>query len=460
MGNQQSRSKDKDSRLWSTWIQAEKEQLQHQFDLITKNDTSGKPELPDYFSKDLYSCIVKQLQSQDISHYIKVANATIRSKDTSVIYSIFQSAVGKDQISLETFVSWVINSSIPIWFESGSSCKWSYSNQSSNLLVKYILTYAQEKEKQKNDTMAWLDDNNKETAEQQAEESWETKVTTSPSKITEAEFIQWIDNTPAFISLFQLVMEFILLGGEPSNKSDNLHKRRIDYISSPQLQQHNDKDLKKLFGKNKFSSLLDPFSYFMLTQYLPLDALSWSDYEKNQRKVTQDLQHSLIFSSRRDGNSWQVFVNKIVSKGATIIIVKTKDGSLFGGYADDAWEYARTDWYGNSSNFLFKLSDKYGAWRGVNSNDHYQYLCWGKKSLPNGFGMGGQFDYAGLWINSDFIHGHSRAGPLSTTYSSPQLSKNDTFIVDEVEGTLIILVLNIARLLIQRLNSLASETTC
>lgn len=48
--------------------------------------------------------------------------------------------------------------------------------------------------------------------------------------------------------------------------------------------------------------------------------------------------------------------------------------------------------------------------------------------------MGGQFDYAGLWIDSDFLHGHSKAGPLCTTYQSPQLSTSETFEVEEVEG--------------------------
>lgn len=48
--------------------------------------------------------------------------------------------------------------------------------------------------------------------------------------------------------------------------------------------------------------------------------------------------------------------------------------------------------------------------------------------------MGGQFDFCGLWINSDIINGNSKATPLSSTYSSPQLSKKQEFKVDEIEG--------------------------
>ncbi|KAI7904096.1 TLD-domain-containing protein, partial [Cokeromyces recurvatus] len=121
------------------------------------------------------------------------------------------------------------------------------------------------------------------------------------------------------------------------------------------------------------------------------------------------------------------------------VIIKANDGSIFGGYVDEALRYMNTGWYGNASNYLFRLEPSYGAWEGNEEhNDHFQYLCWGKKSLPNGFGMGGQFDYAGLWIESDFNQGHSRAGPLCTTYHSPQLpSLSENFLIDEIEVWLV-----------------------
>lgn len=61
-----------------------------------------------------------------------------------------------------------------------------------------------------------------------------------------------------------------------------------------------------------------------------------------------------------------------------------------------------------------------------------------------GIGMGGQFDYAGLWIDSDFLHGHSKAGPLCTTYQSPRLSPTETFEIEEVEGERVPLILTIS----------------
>ncbi|KAI8337716.1 TLD-domain-containing protein [Chlamydoabsidia padenii] len=176
----------------------------------------------------------------------------------------------------------------------------------------------------------------------------------------------------------------------------------------------------------------------------PQNALSWSSHERIQRRQSadQDLQHKNIFSSRQNGNSWQVFANGIVrNQGATLLVIKTKDGSLFGGYTDDPWRL-ETDWYGTSANYLFQLDGSFssynmmGLWNATSNNRHYQYLCWGKKSLPNGLGMGGQLDYAGLWIDADFIHGHSK-GPICSTYQSPRLSLQDQFEIDEVEVWLV-----------------------
>lgn len=52
-------------------------------------------------------------------------------------------------------------------------------------------------------------------------------------------------------------------------------------------------------------------------------------------------------------------------------------------------------------------------------------------SLPQG--MGGQFDYFGLYISPEFDKGHSMARPLCSTYQSPRLSKEEEFEIDAVE---------------------------
>ena len=47
--------------------------------------------------------------------------------------------------------------------------------------------------------------------------------------------------------------------------------------------------------------------------------------------------------------------------------------------------------------------------------------------------MGGQVDYFGLWLSSDFGHGHSKAKPKCSTYGSPMLSSSEEFEVELVE---------------------------
>ena len=42
-------------------------------------------------------------------------------------------------------------------------------------------------------------------------------------------------------------------------------------------------------------------------------------------------------------------------------------------------------------------------------------------------------DYFGLWVDSSFNHGHSKAVPSCTTYGSPQLSGKPEFTVERLE---------------------------
>ena len=48
-------------------------------------------------------------------------------------------------------------------------------------------------------------------------------------------------------------------------------------------------------------------------------------------------------------------------------------------------------------------------------------------------GMGGQFEYFGLWLDSEYGHGHSKAEPTCTTFNSVQLSAKPHFGINTVE---------------------------
>ncbi|RIA78814.1 TLD-domain-containing protein [Glomus cerebriforme] len=226
--------------------------------------------------------------------------------------------------------------------------------------------------------------------------------------------MDWYNKNTYFQHLFNILLNRIFLRRNlPQDSINAIRTLRFANSISPEI-----------FStyKPNFSELLNPSDYYVLNSHLPPDC-----------RITT---HILLFSSARDGDSWSTFINSILYQGSTFIIIKEKDGNIFGVFAYEDWEL-KPNWYGNEKNFLFSIKPKLRVFPSTGYNDHYQYLNYGTKTLPNGLGIGGQFDFCGLWINSDIINGHSMATPLSSTYSSPQLSKKQEFKVDEIEVWLV-----------------------
>ncbi|KAJ1828896.1 hypothetical protein LPJ70_007163, partial [Coemansia sp. RSA 2708] len=74
------------------------------------------------------------------------------------------------------------------------------------------------------------------------------------------------------------------------------------------------------------------------------------------------------------------------------------------------------------------------VYRTTGFNDHYQYFNYATKMLPNGFGVGGQLEHFGLWIDSGFTNGHSNA---AATFDSQPLSTHTEFTIDAIEAWLV-----------------------
>ncbi|KAM9122239.1 MTOR-associated protein MEAK7 [Pangshura tecta] len=182
-------------------------------------------------------------------------------------------------------------------------------------------------------------------------------------------------------------------------------------------------DLVKLVPKCKgikgrgFVSLLDIPSIIYINSHLP-----------------SELQHKwrLLFSSRVHGESFSQLCGQIINQGPCILVLKDLDGYIFGGFASDSWE-VKPQFQGDNRCFLFSVSPSLMVYMYTGYNDHYMYLNHGQQTIPNGLGMGGQHDYFGLWIDSNYGKGHSRAKPTCTTYNSPQLSANENFTLDAME---------------------------
>ncbi|XP_077166831.1 MTOR-associated protein MEAK7 [Paroedura picta] len=169
--------------------------------------------------------------------------------------------------------------------------------------------------------------------------------------------------------------------------------------------------------KSGFVSLLDIPSVVFLNAHLPAES-----------------QHrwQLLFASRLHGESFTQLLGHVVNKGPCLLVLKDSDGYIFGGFASSSWE-AKPQFQGDSRCFLFSVSPSVSVFTCTGYNDHFMYLNHRQQTMPNGLGMGGQHYYFGLWIDSDYGKGHSRAKPRCITYNSPQLSAQEDFTLDALE---------------------------
>ncbi|XP_037308113.2 MTOR-associated protein MEAK7 [Pungitius pungitius] len=140
----------------------------------------------------------------------------------------------------------------------------------------------------------------------------------------------------------------------------------------------------------------------------------------------------LVFSTQLHGESFTRMVSGLTKRGPTLLLIKDTKGHVFGAFASHAWE-TKPQYQGDSRCFLFTVFPRLRVYTATGYNEHYMYLNHGQQTMPNGLGMGGQHGYFGLWLDSDFGRGHSRARPKCTTYGSPQLSGEEDFTVDSVE---------------------------
>ncbi|XP_069822437.1 MTOR-associated protein MEAK7 [Dendropsophus ebraccatus] len=166
-----------------------------------------------------------------------------------------------------------------------------------------------------------------------------------------------------------------------------------------------------------FTSLLDLPSIMYLNAHLP-----------------SEMQHKwrLLFSTQVHGESFSQLCGHLVDQGPSLLVLKDSGGFIFGAFASQNWE-VKPQFRGDSRCFLFTVSPCLDVFTYTGYNDHYMYLNHSQQTMPNGLGMGGQHDYFGLWIDSNFGKGHSKAKPRCTTYNSPQLSATEEFSIDSME---------------------------
>ncbi|XP_054743551.1 MTOR-associated protein MEAK7 [Anastrepha obliqua] len=138
-----------------------------------------------------------------------------------------------------------------------------------------------------------------------------------------------------------------------------------------------------------------------------------------------------LFSSKIMGESFSTMLGKIVGRGPTLLVIEDEDRYVFAGFCPESWSM-KSHFFGNESSMLYTLSPAMRCFNATGYNDHYQYLNLNQQTMPNGLGMGGQFNYWGLWIDSDY--GSGQSSESCTTYGDyVQLSKRKDFRIRNLE---------------------------
>ncbi|KAG9455016.1 hypothetical protein H6P81_007920 [Aristolochia fimbriata] len=117
----------------------------------------------------------------------------------------------------------------------------------------------------------------------------------------------------------------------------------------------------------------------------------------------------LLYHSSINGLSFNTFFGSITAEdGPTILLIKDKEGYVYGGYASQPWD-RRSDFYGDMKSFLFQLYPRASIFRPTGANHNLQWCAvnFSSASIPNGIGFGGQVNHFGLFLSESFDHGHT-----------------------------------------------------
>ncbi|KAJ5068840.1 hypothetical protein M0811_12146 [Anaeramoeba ignava] len=145
------------------------------------------------------------------------------------------------------------------------------------------------------------------------------------------------------------------------------------------------------------------------------------------------------FSAKRDGFNSQNWHKAVDGKGKTLIIIKTKDNFIFGGFTQVGFKHSNAEWINDSNAFIFSLrNDKGDRIPAKFTIKQPQYAI--LSALSNGpwFGNGSDF-----LLNSDLKTGQSNFGksynlPNGITFDTDSgksylAGSLSSWVVDELE---------------------------
>ncbi|GLI63961.1 hypothetical protein VaNZ11_007128 [Volvox africanus] len=183
----------------------------------------------------------------------------------------------------------------------------------------------------------------------------------------------------------------------------------------------------------------DPLRLPLLFQLGKLRACStllqpvWTWALASRLPPAQRVEWRLVFSSQRDGKSFNTFFSRIsAAAGPTLLLLRDKAGGLFGGYASQPWIKSGR-YFGDAACFIFSLLPALQVFPGTGINENFQWCGVGFSQLPGGIGFGGATAARGqfaLYVEPSLDSGMSR--PIAT-YGNTPLASEQVFQIDTVE---------------------------
>ena len=147
----------------------------------------------------------------------------------------------------------------------------------------------------------------------------------------------------------------------------------------------------------------------------------------------------LLFTTARDGVSFSRFVSMTTHRAPCLVVLRDKQGAVFGGFASEPLTVSPK--FGNGyGSFLFTLDAPPrfprtpAIHRASGDNANLVYLNIKMEQICNGLAFGGNLEasFFGLWVRDDLESGRSD-GPCATYSQSPCLASSTEFAIDEIE---------------------------
>jgi len=141
-----------------------------------------------------------------------------------------------------------------------------------------------------------------------------------------------------------------------------------------------------------------------------------------------------LFCDAKDGKSFTTFYNSITFKGPLVVIIKDKQGHVFGGFASPNIDLEEKDFYGDMASFLFSIKPEPQTYMSTGLNHNFVYLNIDKRRhKPMCFAMGGSNDFSrfSIRVNEDLSEGSS--DEAISTFNCPTLSGKKQFEIEKIE---------------------------